>query len=92
MVISMLYDVSKVIIEKSEKVRYSDKGIATVSLEEFRDVDEVKKSILEIEKLKVFTNYKFSLNEGTMMLSIYNPDEDITGFSSSHPNSRPCGK
>ncbi|MEG0377020.1 MAG: hypothetical protein RR614_00930 [Eubacterium sp.] len=87
----MLYDISKVIVEKLEKANYSDSGIATISLEEYRDVEEVKKAILEVEKLNDYKDAKLDLNEGTMMLSVYNPSEDISGFNARHPNSQSCG-
>lgn len=87
----MINDVSKILLKKLEVANYSDEGIATVSLEEFTNVDEVKTAVLEIEKLSDFLEHKLDLNEGTMILSVYNPQEDIKGFSTRHPNRTTCG-
>ncbi|MEG0509409.1 MAG: hypothetical protein RR310_08970 [Eubacterium sp.] len=87
----MVYEISKVIIEKLEKADYTDGGLTTLSLEEFRNVDDVKEAILEIEKLDDYKDTKLDLNEGTLILSVYNPKEDIEGFAARHPNSQSCG-
>ena len=90
-VVTMLNDISKTLLKKMESANYSDDGIATVSLEEFTNVDEAKAAVLEIEKLPDYSEHKLDLNEGTMNLSVYNPKEDINGFVTRHPNRTACG-
>lgn len=86
----MIYDVSKTILKEIEAASFSQEGLAQVSLSAFSDVDEVKAAILEIEKLDDSKGMKFDLNEGTMLLSIYDPSEDIQGFEHRHPNPKQC--
>lgn len=86
----MIHDVSKTILKKIEKASFSQEGLAQISLSEFSDVDEVKNAILELEKLDDNKKMKFDFNEGSMILSIYDPAEDIQGFEHRHPNPKQC--
>ena len=46
----MLNDISKTLLKKMQSANYSDDVIATVSFEEFTNVDEAKAAVFEIEK------------------------------------------
>lgn len=65
--------------EKMESANYSDDGIATVSLEEFTNVDEAKRQLFGNRKLQ-YSEHKLD-NEGTMILSVYNPKKILMVLS-----------
>lgn len=76
----MLTDVSKALLSRVESAEYTKDGIAKISLQDFSDVETVKKVVAELEKLPVNRDIKFDLNEGTMELALYNPSEDVNSF------------
>ncbi|WP_041668909.1 hypothetical protein [Acetobacterium woodii] len=77
----------EVVNEKVKVASFDDKGKAYLSM---ADVEDGQMIIDVLEDLKVDSKFSFDFDLDKMLLTVYNPDDDLDGFARRHPSPQKC--
>ncbi len=76
-----------VINEKVKTTSFDDYGKAYLSM---TDVEDGQIIIDVLEDLKADSKFSFDFDLDKMLLTVYNPDDDLDGFARRHPSPQKC--
>ncbi|AWW26341.1 hypothetical protein ACIZ62_05565 [Acetobacterium carbinolicum] len=77
----------EIIHEKVKVAKFDDYGKALLSMD---DVGDGEMIMAVLEDLKSDTNFDFDFDLDKMLLTVYNPDDDLEGFKRRHPSPQHC--
>jgi hypothetical protein len=77
----------EIIHEKVKVAKFDDYGKALLSMDDVGDGEMV---MAVLEDLKSDTNFDFDFDLDKMLLTVYNPDDDLEGFKRRHPSPQHC--
>jgi len=77
----------EIIHEKVKVAKFDDYGKALLSMD---DVGDGQIIMAVLEDLKSDTTFDFDFDLDKMLLTVYNPDDDLEGFKRRHPSPQHC--
>lgn len=77
----------EVIHEKVKVASFDDKGKAFLDM---NDVEDGQMIVDVLEDLKAGSKFSFDFDLDKMLLTVYNPDDDLDGFARRHPSPQKC--
>ncbi|MDI3536407.1 MAG: hypothetical protein PWR12_2021 [Eubacteriaceae bacterium] len=77
----------EMIREKIDAAGFNDKGLASISVNEMGDSDQI---LGAIEVLKSETPFEFDFDVDAMVIKVYNKEEDLDGFIKRNPSPQKC--
>ncbi|WKY46747.1 hypothetical protein Q5O24_10300 [Eubacteriaceae bacterium ES3] len=77
----------EMIREKIDSAGFNDNGLASISVGDMGDSDQI---VGAIEVLKSETPFEFDFDVDAMLLKVYNQDDDLDGFIKRNPSPQKC--
>ncbi|MBC3798184.1 hypothetical protein [Acetobacterium tundrae] len=79
--------VIELIQEKVKAASFDDKGIAIIPMKDINDGNVI---VEVLEDLKKDSTYQFDFDLDNMSLKVYNPLDDMEGFTERHTSPQKC--
>ena len=77
----------EVIHDKVKVASFDDHGKSVLSM---NDVGDGQMIVDVLEDLKSDSSFDFDFDLDKMLLTVYNPDDDLDGFARRHPSPQKC--